>query len=387
VRRRSFIQHSMAAIVGAACTRLALAQTNANTSPKRILVLGGTHFLGPAIVEAAIAQGHVVTLFNRGVTNPDLFPHVEHLRGFRSCNPRDQDFSALAHRQFDAAVDVWPSDPTVVASAAQFLKERVKHYLYVSSIAAYDSKEFERGGIEENAPLEPWNSPARPYNRGKAESERTLHSIREEQITIVRPGPIKGTRDTTPDLLTWLIRAQNGGTHIGPGNGEDPVELVDVKDVARFLLLAISRTLYGTFNLTGRPMAFRQFLDACNAATRSDTRFEWIPLMFLREHNLDTDAALKTFAGNFPLWRPAGDQPGLFQINSDKAYGVGWQPRAFQETALDCLSYFALSVKIWRGTTICPMRRSGKFWTLGHIARSEWDRTRLSKPSGGYGAT
>jgi nucleoside-diphosphate-sugar epimerase len=116
--------------------------------------------------------------------------------------------------------------------------------------------------------------------------------------------------------------------------------LVDVKDVARFLLLAINRTLNGTFNLTGRQMSFRQFLDACTAAIRSDARFEWIPLIFLREHGLDTDAGLKTFAGNFPLWRPAGDQPGLFQISSEKAYGVGWQPRAFQETALDCLSYF-----------------------------------------------
>jgi 2'-hydroxyisoflavone reductase len=340
VQRRSFIQHSVAAMVGAACAPLLPTPANANTSPKRILVLGGSHFLGPAIVEAAMAEGHVVTLFNRGVTNPDLFPHVEHLKGFRSSDIRDQDFSALAYRQFDAAVDVWPSDPSMVAAAAQVLKDRVKHYLYVSSIAAYDSKEFERAGIDENAPLEPWDGLARPYIRGKAESERRLHAIHGDQVTIVRPGPIKGARDTTPDLLTWLIRAQNGGTHIGPGNGEDSVELVDVKDVARFLLLTIDRTSYGTFNLTGRPMPFREFLDACNAATRSDARFEWIPLTFLREHGLDTDTAIKTFAGNFPLWRPVGNQPGLFQISSDKAYGAGWQTRAFPETALDCLGYF-----------------------------------------------
>jgi 2'-hydroxyisoflavone reductase len=330
----------MATLVGAACAPLLSTPTSAYSSPKRILVLGGTQFLGPAIVEAAIAEGHIVSLFNRGMTNPDLFPHVEHLRGFRSRNPRDQDFSALARRQFDAAVDVWPNDPTLVASAAEFLKDRVEHHLYVSSVAAYDSKEFEKAGTQESAPLEPWDSAARPYNRGKAESERRLHSIRREEVTIVRPGPIKGTRDTTPDLLAWLIRAQSGVAHIGPGNGEDPVELVDVKDVARFLVFAISRTLYGTFNLTGRPMSFRQFLNACNAATGSAASFEWIPLAFLREHGLDTDVALKTFAGNFPLWRPAGDKPGLFQINSEKAYRVGWQTRAFQETALDCLAYF-----------------------------------------------
>jgi len=212
--------------------------------------------------------------------------------------------------------------------------------MYVSSIAAYNSKEFERAGIEEDAPLEPWNGPARRYNRGKAESERRLHAIRGEGITIFRPGPIKGTRDTTPDLLTWLIRAQNGGTHIGPGTGDDPVELVDVKDVARFLLFALNRPLYGTFNLTGRPMSFRQFLDACKSTTRSDAKFDWIPLPFLREHGLDTDSALNSFAGNFPLWRPACAQRGLFQISSEKAFRAGWKTRDFQETALDCLSYF-----------------------------------------------
>jgi hypothetical protein len=113
-----------------------------------------------------------------------------------------------------------------------------------------------------------------------------------------------------------------------------------VKDVARFLLFAISRTLYGTFNLTGRPMPFREFLDACKSAMRSDAKFEWIPLSFLREHGLETDSALHTFAGNFPLWRPAGAQRGLFQISSEKAFRAGWQTRNFQETALDCLSYF-----------------------------------------------
>jgi len=146
---------------------------------------------------------------------------------------------------------------------AEFLKDRVSQYLYVSSIAAYDSKEFDRAGIDENAPLQAWSGPARAYNRGKAESERRLRAILGERLTVVRPGPIKGTRDTTPDLLTWLVRAQAEGRHVGPGDGGDPVELVDVKDVARFLMLAIDRGQFGTFNLTGRPMRFQEFLDAC----------------------------------------------------------------------------------------------------------------------------
>jgi len=337
--RRDFIKRSFIA-TAAACSSLFPLPALGSPVPKHILVLGGTSFLGPALVEAAVAGGHTVTLFNRGITNPDLFPHVEKLRGFRSSDSGDQDLSALTHRHFDVVVDVWPNDPTTVASAAEFLKDRVGHYLYVSSIAAYDSKEFARAGIEEDAPLEPWNGPGRKYNRGKAESERRLHAILGKKVTIVRPGPIKGNRDTTPDLLTWLVRARNGGQHIGPGDGSDPVEMVDVKDVARFLMLAIDRSLYGTFNLTGRPMSFREFLDACNSATRSDAQFVWIPQDFIHEHGLATDFALGLFAGNFPFWRPAGTNPGLYQVSSEKAFRAGWQTRAFQETALDCLTYF-----------------------------------------------
>jgi 2'-hydroxyisoflavone reductase len=340
MQRRVFLKESLTAIAATACTPLFPTKVRAAAPPKHILVLGGTKFLGPALVESAIAAGHTVTLFNRGVTNPDLFPHLERLKGHRSGSADDQDLSALAHRQFDVAVDVWPNDPAVVASAANFLKDRVPHYLYVSSIAAYDSKEFDKAGIEENAALQSWNGSGRAYNRGKAESERRLHTIIGEKLTIARPGPIKGTRDTTPDLLAWLVRAQDRGLHIGPGNGGDSVELVDVKDVARFLMLSIDRALFGTFNLTGKPVRFREFLDACNAATGSDARFEWIPLEFLRAHGLETDSALNTFAGNFPLWRPTGTQPGLFQISSEKAFGVGWTTRPFRETALDCLYYF-----------------------------------------------
>ena len=340
MQRRAFIKGSLTAIAASACEPFFPSMLGANTVAKRILVLGGTKFLGPALIEAAVAAGHTITLFNRGVTNPDLFPYLEKLRGFRSGDAGDQDLSALAHRHFDVAVDVWPNDPAVVASAAEALKDRVHHYLYVSSIAAYDSKEFDRAGIDENAPLRAWTGPGRAYNRGKAESERRLHSIFGERVTVVRPGPIKGTRDDTPDLLTWLVRAQNGGRHIGPGDGGDPVELVDVKDVARFLVLAIDRGLFGPFNLTGKLMSFREFLDACRGSSASDASFEWIPLEFLRAHGLDTDSALNTFAGNFPFWRPAGAQPGLYQISSEKAFRAGWQTRAFRETAMDCLIDF-----------------------------------------------
>jgi 2'-hydroxyisoflavone reductase len=126
--RRTFIRNSFSAVGTLAYCSLLPFEARGNTEPKRILVLGGTLFLGPALVEALLAGGHTVTLFNRGVTNPELFPHLEKLRGFRSADTNDQDFSTLAHRHFDVIVDVWPNDPAVVASAAEFLNARTGRY-------------------------------------------------------------------------------------------------------------------------------------------------------------------------------------------------------------------------------------------------------------------
>jgi len=338
--RKEFLKGLLLMSAGSACSSLLPSRLWASISPKRILVLGGTSFLGPAVVDALVADGHTVTLFNRGVTNPELFPHLEKLRGFRSPDANDQDLSSLSHRRFDVIVDVWPNDPNVVASAAEFLKQKTQHYVFVSSIGAYESKQFANTDIDENTPLEPWTGPGRTYDRNKAESERRLHQIIGERLTIVRPGPIKGRRDTTPDLLTWLLRAQEGGEHIAPGDGHDPVQLVDVKDVARFLAISIAQPFYGTFNLTGKSNSFREFLDSVMGATHSDANFVWIPRPFLHERGLEPDSVLHTFAGNFPFWRPDPTNQGLYRVSSEKAFRAGWRTRPFDETAFDCLKDF-----------------------------------------------
>jgi 2'-hydroxyisoflavone reductase len=337
--RRNFLKHSLLASL---LPTVFPALARCITTSKHILVLGGTDFLGPAVVNAAVTAGHEVTLFNRGITHPDLFPRLEKLRGFRSADANNQDLSALSHRRWDVVIDVWPHDPSIAASAAELLKDRTGHYLYVSSIAAYQSDNFDKPGVIETAPLEPWTGDASEYARGKAESERRLAAICGGKLTIVRPGPIKGVHDDTPDLLTWLLRAQAGGKHIAPGDGNSPVELVDVKDVARFLRLAIDRSIYGTFNLTGRPMTFREFLDKCKAVTQSDAEFAWIPKEFLDQHHLDPDSVLHMHGGNFPFWRPPGTQPGVYQVNSEKAFVAGWHTRPFEETAIDVLESYRL---------------------------------------------
>jgi 2'-hydroxyisoflavone reductase len=342
MNRRGFIRTSGASSLGLLLSR-GLIQSALASTPKRVLVFGGTNFVGPAVVEALLVDGHTVTLFNRGMTNAELFSHVEKLKGFRSPDPKDQDLSALEHRRFDVAIDIWPNEPEVVASAAEFLKNRTNHYLFVSSVGAYDRKLFAKPDvITEDAPIQPWNEPAAQYNRNKAESERRLHRIIGEKLTIVRPTRIKGHRDDSNpgNLLTWLLRMQTGGEHIGPGDGHDSFQMVDVKDVAHFLALAITKSLYGTFNLTGKLLTFRDYLEATKAATHSDATLTWIPQQFLHEHGLEPDSVLNTRAGYFPSWSPEAQDQGVCRVSSEKAFRSGWETRAFEETAFDCLLDF-----------------------------------------------
>ncbi len=338
--RRRFLKYSLCASTMMGAGKLPLF---AETQSKRILLLGGSYFLGPALVEAATADGHTVTIFNRGVTNPELFPHVEKLRGFRSSSAEDQNFSALGQRHWDAVIDVWPNDPALAESAARLLKDRTKHYLYVSSISAYDRKVFEQKTVSEDSPLAVWDGSAGFYSRGKAESERRLHAIVGDKLTIVRPGGIKGVRDDTPDMLIWLRRFQKQHSVIAPGSGTFPVAIVDVKDVADFLITAIDRSLYGTFNLGGRSMPFRTFLEGCMSAAHSDAELVWIPEKFLREQGVFPQN-VSNWLLNFPYCRTdSGILDGEIkgQINSQKAFDLGWETRPLRDTAFDCLEYFA----------------------------------------------
>jgi 2'-hydroxyisoflavone reductase len=340
--RRRFLRGAAIAAAGASWLRWRVPRADA-PRPARILILGGTSFLGPALVREAVVAGHTVTLFNRGRTHPELFPQIEKLRGLRSADAAEEDWRSVGTRTWDAVVDVWPFDPALAESAARRLRGQTGRWLYVSSIAAYDKRGFERPGLTEDGALNSLDPALRPYDRGKAESERRLHDLVGERLTIVRPGPIKGDRDDTPDLLAWLRRCQAGGRHIGPGTGSDHVQIVDVFDVARFLVMAIERSISGTFNLTGAPMTFREFTARCAAAVRasSSTEFVWIPREFLHEHGLDPapfgDPRHPHYLGVFPSWHPEPERAGLGQISSRKALDAGWAQRPFTETASDYL--------------------------------------------------
>jgi 2'-hydroxyisoflavone reductase len=306
---------------------------------RTVLVLGGTGFLGPATVRCLLDRGHNVTLFNRGQSSPELFPSLERIRGNR--DPKLQNLSALGGaRRWDVVIDVWPQEPEIVEATATLLASRTDHYLYVSSVAAYDG--YPHAGMDESSPIRLWNSAGEAYGINKAESERRLQTLVGSKLTLVRPGPIKGDRDGGPDLVTWLMRARSGGQHIGPGDGSDSVEFVDVKDVGSFLADCVDKQRLGAWNLTGQPMNFRTFLDHCKAITQSRGEFIWVPHSFLTNHGLKTDYELKMYAANFPFWRPEPQLSNIFRISSAKASGVGWRTRPITDTARDCMATFGV---------------------------------------------
>jgi 2'-hydroxyisoflavone reductase len=198
---------------------------------KRILVLGGTRFLGRAVVEAALARDHTVTLFNRGQTNPDLFPTAEKLRGDRSA-----DMSALDGRSWDVVVDVAAYFPRTVELAVQQLAD-VGRYIFVSSVSVYADQsvpQFEDSAVEQL--VDPDDASDDSYGARKAVCETIVQEAFAERATIVRPGLIVGPHDPTDRFSYWPKRIAAGGRALAPGNPDDAVQFIDVRDLGEFIV-------------------------------------------------------------------------------------------------------------------------------------------------------
>ena len=319
-----------------------------------MLVLGGTGGLGPQLVLAALAGGYDVTLFNRGVTHPQMFPQLRKLRGFRSVDSSKENLSALQRGTWDVVIDVWPSEPSMVASAAELLHGRTEHYVYISSIAAYDIRDYAHAGTTETAPTRAWNGDETDYGRSKAESERRLNGISGGKLTILRPGAIEATPPgwCGPGgglLLTWLTRCMDGRRHIGPGDGSDPIQFVDAKGIADFALQATTGHHFGTYNMVRDAVPLREHIEMCKRATGSTAEFVSIPRSFLLDHALYPasyigDGKPQYFTG----WIADPPIRGLYQISNEKLKNTGWQPRPFGSVVAEALA-------------ACPTMPMGKF--------------------------
>ena len=280
-----------------------------SSSPKKILILGGTGFLGPPIVERAIARGHTVTLFNRGKTGADLFPGVEKIHGDREKG----DLSGLTNdRRWDAVVDVWANDPAIVGPIANLLAKRTSYYHFVSSISVY--ADYSKVGIDETGPtrLE------RPgYGGNKAKSEKALTDLLGDRVGICRPCAIMGPGDTSLSYHYWLSHLLKDQEIVAPGTGDDCfAQYIDVRDVANWIVDCVEQSRGGIYNTVSEPLPFRAFLGESSSAIGGKAKLVWIDSDFLRN-----DQHVKTF-DNLPYWNP--DRPGFERISSTKARTAGF---------------------------------------------------------------
>ncbi|HZT16974.1 MAG TPA: NAD-dependent epimerase/dehydratase family protein [Gaiellaceae bacterium] len=291
----------------------------------RILVLGGTQFLGRHVVEHALARGHEVTLFNRGRTRPDLFPAVERLRG-----DRDGDLASLAGRDFDAVVDTSGYVPRVVAATLDALGE-VGHYTFVSSVSAYADLSLpptEASPVAElDAPTEDWRSEA--YGALKAACEAVVRE-RFPRAFVVRPGLIVGPFDPTGRFTYWPLRLAAGGRVLAPAPPAAPAQVIDARDLAAWIVQGAESGLAGTFNAVDRPTTRAELLDACRRAAAADAELAWVDPAFLVEQGVGEWMEL-------PLWLHDPAYAGMLSVDATRAFAAGLRTRPLEETARDTL--------------------------------------------------
>ncbi len=285
-----------------------------------ILVLGGTVFLGRHVVEAARAAGHAVTVLTRGLTQPDLFPDLERVHA-----DRDGGLDVLAGRRWGAIVDTCGFVPRVVAQSVALSCQR---YVFVSSVSVY--ADLSRPN-DEDAPALPdphSEDVAAHYGALKAACERVVAGVLDERATIVRPGLIGGPHDPTGRFTYWPVRVAEGGDVLAPAPADGPVQVIDARDLAAWIVHLAERGPGGVFNAVGPETTFGDALAAIRAAVGGDARFVW------------TDPARLTGVepwSELPLWAPHA--PGMLRTPNARALAAGLRLRPLGETAVDTLAW------------------------------------------------
>lgn len=295
-----------------------------------LLLLGGTGFLGPRLAEVALDRGHRLTLFHRRPT--DALPQAEHILG-----DRGDGLDLLAERRWDAVVDIWANDPALVGAAARTLAQRTRRYAFISSISVFADES--RPGNNEASAVRGAPAPAvsdgENYGARKAESERLVMDATDGGALVVRPGLIAGPGDPTDRFTYWPVRMARGGTVLAPGDGSNPAQLVDVRDLAEWVVRMLEDQGAGTYCATGpaEPMTLGDMLRRVGDAVGSDAELHWVPQGFLLEHNVQPWIEL-------PVWIPAGtESSGMLGTDCGKAIAAGIAFRPIEATARDTLAW------------------------------------------------
>jgi len=297
----------------------------------KLLVLGGTKFLGRHAVDAALAQGHDVTIFTRGETNPDLFPEAEHLTG-----DRDGNLDALRGREWDGVVDTSGFVPRVVRQSAELLRDAVQRYVFVSSISVYADPSQP---LDESSPVAELEDPAsedvqEDYGALKAAVERVVTEVYGDRGANVRAGLIVGPHDPTERFTYWPRRLAEGGDVLAPGDPSAPVQFVDARDLGAWLVHLAEHGPGGSFNATGpaEPMTLGELLERTAAAVGSDARLTWV----------DDQTLLDAEVGpwmELPLWLPGDEHSGMMSAEIRRGLDAGLRFRPVEDTVRDTLAW------------------------------------------------
>lgn len=300
----------------------------------KLLILGGTKFLGRHLTQTALERGHEVTLFNRGRSNPGLFSGVEELRGDREGN-----WESLKGRRWDAVIDTSGYVSTKVRATAELLARAVEHYTFISSISVY--ADFSVPGLDEIAAvatLPPGGieeeSNTETYGARKSLCEMAAEQCMSGRVLKIRPGLIVGPYDPTDRFTYWVRRVAKGGEMLAPENPENPMQLIDVRDLADWTIRMVERGRVGVFNATGpqHSLNFGSMLEACKNTGGSTSGICWVDGQFLLDNGVAPWSDL-------PLWIPTKDKQyaGHFQVNSNRAFDSGLRCRPLVDTAHDIL--------------------------------------------------
>jgi 2'-hydroxyisoflavone reductase len=307
--------------------------------PLRILILGGTRFIGLHMTALALERGHTLTFFNRGRTKTDRYPEVERIKG-----DRNGEIEGLRNRDWDVVIDNSGYVPRHVRLSAELLAPRVKQYVFVSSISVYPDFSLPR---DENSPTGKLADETiekvdgETYGPLKALCEQAAQRAMPARTTVIRPGLIVGPDDNTDRFTYWPARAARGGEFVAPGSPRDPFQIIDARDLAGFTLNAVENNHVGVYNLVSNPNDFKfgELTDECIAAAgkqakpKQQPRAVFMPAEFLEKQQVAPWSEM-------PVWLPAkGDEAAFAGTSNRAALARGLRITPLKKTVSDTLAW------------------------------------------------
>jgi len=301
-----------------------------------ILIIGGTRFLGRHLVNSALAREHTVSLFNRGKSNPDLFPNIGTIIG-----DREHDIEKLSGRAWDAVIDTCGYVPRIVRESATGLERSVGRYVFISSVSVYPDSILSKIGIDESDPVGKLEDEAveeitgETYGPLKVLCEKTVFDVYGNRGLVVRPGLVVGPNDISDRFTYWPVRVAKGGDVLAPEKPEVSVQIIDVRDLSDFIIKLIEDNASGIYNATGPnyELTLGTMLETCKQVSGSDAKFQWASVEFLKQNEVAEWS-------DMPVWIPNNEESqGFSRMNISKAIHAGLKFRPLEDTVRDTLAW------------------------------------------------